>query len=100
MTWKGVGSFPSVRINVVKNLKDYVNVLVGGCFIFEHVLLSTSVLDYAKMCPQKVGGLATHTGVFLSNAILFNSYASSVGQFKTFRDSTKASGKLLVQSTI
>jgi len=23
------------------------------------------VLDYAKMCPWKVGGLAAHTGMFL-----------------------------------
>ena len=65
MTWKGVGSFPSVTINVVKNVKDYINLLLGGCFTFERVLLSTSILDYAKMCPWKVGGLSAHTGVFL-----------------------------------
>ena len=34
MTWKGVGSSPSV--NVVKNLKDYINLLLG--YAFEHVL--------------------------------------------------------------
>ena len=50
--------------SVVKNLKDYINPLLDGCFTFEHVLLSTSLLDYAKMRPWKVGGLAAHTGVF------------------------------------
>ena len=37
MTWKGVGSFLAI------NLKDYVNLLLGGCFTFKHVL--------AKFCP-------------------------------------------------
>ena len=86
ITWKGVGSFLSVKINVGKNLKDYVNLLLGGCFTFEHVLLSTSVLDYAKMRPWKVGGLSAHIGVFL---VSFNSYASSVATFwkgKTLKD--------------
>ena len=54
--------------SVAKNLKDYINPLLGGCFTFEHVLLSTSLLDYAKMCPWKVGGLAAHTGVFLAQS--------------------------------
>ena len=88
MTWKGVDSFPSVKINVGKNLKDYVNLLLGGCFTFEDVL-STSVLDYAKMCLWKVGGLAAHTGVFLvqSNtpSTLMPVQLQLVGQVKLLR---------------
>jgi len=68
MTWKGVGSFPSVRISVVKNLKVYVNLLLGGCFTVEHVLAKFCPLPcwiMAKMCQWKVGGLAAHKDVIL-----------------------------------
>ena len=44
------------QINVVKNLKDYINLLLGGCFTLEHmhVLAKFCPLSCSKMCHGKL----------------------------------------------
>ena len=50
MTWKGVGSFPPLKINVVKTKINLYRVDVLPLNMYKQ----NSVVGYAGMCPLKV----------------------------------------------